>query len=289
MPSSSTSSVVAVVTTQTVAAPIVVAPSSSSVNPAVVTVTSTVSPSTTTAIVFANSASTDQGTMSCSTGFHTCAASLGGGCCPTDRACGTGGVCPPLTTTTVTDASGAVAPVRPTGDSSAVSAASVTTAGPSVCPTGYYMCSAYYIPGCCQVGRNCDTTDCPSSTTQTVVSNGETIIVPGGAGGAVTTSAASNDVNAQAASTTTAAPSSSKLVQGQAVCATGWSACGSDQGGGCCPSEYACGASCTLTAGGGPGTVAKAQPQSQAVHVGAGMGLLLAMVAGPMGVGMVML
>ena len=33
-----------------------------------------------------------------------------------------------------------------------------------------------------------------------------------------------------------------------AGCAAGWFSCGSSGGGGCCPSGYSCGASCTATA-----------------------------------------
>ena len=34
---------------------------------------------------------------------------------------------------------------------------------------------------------------------------------------------------------------------GENGCALGWFQCGSDGGGGCCPSGYACGESCTAT------------------------------------------
>lgn len=250
-------------------------------NPSVVTVTTTISPSTKTDTVFAASASQDQGTLECSTGFQTCVSSLGGGCCPTDRACGSGGVCPPLTTTVE-----AVAPVRPTDASSIVTTTSTTL---SMCPTGYYMCSAYYIPGCCQVGRDCDTTNCPSSTTQTVVTDGATIIIPGGAGGAVTTKSTADSVSAQQETTTTAPPSLASAAAGPGVCATGWSACAGDQGGGCCPTGYVCGASCSATAEGVPNVVAKAPTQSQAVRVWDGLGIAMVIGAMALGFGMVIL
>ena len=35
-----------------------------------------------------------------------------------------------------------------------------------------------------------------------------------------------------------------------ASCATGWFNCAAGEGGGCCPSGYACGVSCTATASG---------------------------------------
>lgn len=35
---------------------------------------------------------------------------------------------------------------------------------------------------------------------------------------------------------------------GEGGCAQGWFSCESGQGGGCCPSGYACGTSCTATA-----------------------------------------
>lgn len=38
-------------------------------------------------------------------------------------------------------------------------------------------------------------------------------------------------------------------------CASGWSTCASDVGGGCCPSGYACGSACTATATGGQDNV----------------------------------
>lgn len=59
-------------------------------------------------------------------------------------------------------------------------------------------------------------TSCPSSESSTMLDSGGVTVV------AVTASAGS--------------------------CATGWYSCGADVGGGCCPSGYACGSSCTATA-----------------------------------------
>lgn len=142
------------------------------------------------------------------------------------------------------------------------------------------MCSAYYIPGCCQVGRDCDTTNCPSSTTETVVSDGATIVVPGGAGGARPTDASTEDVSAQEATQTSESPPSA-AAQGQGSCATGWFTCGQDQGGGCCPSGYECGANCQATAGGG--NVAKAEPESLAVCLGSEVGVMMLGIASLVG------
>lgn len=107
------------------------------------------------------------------------------------------------------------------------------------------MCSATYIPGCCQVGRNCDTTNCPASTTNTVVSNGATIVVPG-AGAPVTEGSIGGGGDVM-----TTAPAASATTAGPGVCAQGFASCAASDGGGCCPSGYACGQMCTATAGGG--------------------------------------
>ncbi|KAI5255195.1 hypothetical protein E4T42_01925 [Aureobasidium subglaciale] len=173
--------------------------------------------------------SSGQGPLTCSSGFRTCPASLGGGCCHTDRACGSL-TCPPLST--------AAPPVLPTSGSGSVSASipmslssiesrTLTSTSSTIiysgCPTGFYMCSAYYLGGCCQVGRNCDTTSCPTSASTAVITNsGLTVIAPSGASSAVLTG----------------------------NCANGWFSCAASVGGGCCPSGYGCGASCTAMTSG---------------------------------------
>ncbi|KAI4733412.1 hypothetical protein E4T50_16033 [Aureobasidium sp. EXF-12298] len=181
-----------------------------------------------------------QGPLTCSPGFQTCPASLGGGCCPTDRACGSL-TCPPLST--------AVPPVLPTSGTGPVSTSALSsvtethrttstsnTVSYSGCPTGFYMCSAYYLGGCCRVGRNCDTTSCPTSASTAVATNsGLTVMAPSGA--------------------SSAAPTGN--------CANGWFSCAASVGGGCCPSGYGCGTSCTATAS-GQSNVGKSAPSEAA-------------------------
>ncbi|KAL1899865.1 hypothetical protein Sste5346_002731 [Sporothrix stenoceras] len=108
------------------------------------------------------------------------------------------------------------------------------------CPTGYYACLASAGGGCCQTGRNCETTSCPPGAAMTTIvnTNGITVVVPQTAAEAATTSSA--------------------------TCASGWFLCGASAGpvAGCCPSGYGCGtASCTLT-GASATTVQKELPTS---------------------------
>ena len=168
--------------------------------------------------------------LTCSTGYRSCPASLGGGCCPTDRACGSAN-CPPLTTQSSATPQ---PPVRPTSLTTTVETTTTTaTRSTSLsypvtgCPTGFYACSAFYQGGCCQIGRNCDTTSCPAVPSTTLVSESSlTIIAPTGSG--------------------ITAPGS--LLTGN--CANGWATCAPSVGGGCCPSGYECGSvSCSIPAG----------------------------------------
>jgi hypothetical protein len=235
IPVNSPSQAVSVYTTTTT---LVIATSGNTETTTVVE-TTTVFPSSSAAVVTPISpSSSGQGPLTCSPGFRTCPASLGGGCCRTDRACGSQ-TCPALST--------AAPPVLPTsGSGSDVISASTTTSRESItssatvvysgCPTGFYMCSAYYLGGCCRVGRNCDTTSCPTSESTAVVSNSRlTVIAPSGArSGAVTGN-----------------------------CANGWSSCAANLGGGCCPSGYECGTSCTATAS-GQSNVGKGAPSEAA-------------------------
>lgn len=103
------------------------------------------------------------------------------------------------------------------------------------------MCSAHYLGGCCRVGRNCDTTSCPTSDSTALVSNGVTIAGISGdvAASTSTTTVDDDDPSATAASS-----------QDEDTCANGWFMCGESEGGGCCPSNYICGASCTATVSG---------------------------------------
>lgn len=129
-------------------------------------------------------------------------------------------------TSTETTASSLVPPARPTSSSTTSHA---STSRVDICPTGFYACSAVYHGGCCQTGRNCDTTSCPTTSSTTFTSNGETIVVP------VTTGSSHNT----------------------GKCARGWFSCADTAGGGCCPVGFACGTSCTATAA--QTTVAKEQ------------------------------
>ena len=119
------------------------------------------------------------------------------------------------------------------------------------------------------MGRNCDTTDCPISTTNTVVSNGATILVPGMGIPTTIGAVSANPSQANPSATgdvTSAATVSNAAATGQ--CAMGFFSCAANQGGGCCPSGYACGSMCTATAGAaGPSEVGKADPASGAVTV----------------------
>ncbi|QIW96870.1 hypothetical protein AMS68_002388 [Peltaster fructicola] len=86
----------------------------------------------------------------------------------------------------------AVVPVRPTtnsdtttiapatvgSSSTSTSTSSSTTSAAPVCPNGYYMCSAVYLGGCCQVDRDCNTTSCPPTATTTVVGGVATVVAP---------------------------------------------------------------------------------------------------------------
>jgi Predicted solute binding protein len=120
--------------------------------------------------------------------------------------------------------------VPPARGTSVTTTTQSTTSRADVCPTGFYACSAVYHGGCCQTGRDCDTTSCPTTSSTTFVSNGVTIVEP-------------------------VATGSSSRPTGK--CAKGWFSCADTVGGGCCPSGYACGQSCTATAA--HSTVAKEQ------------------------------
>ncbi|MCJ1356898.1 MAG: Mucin-21 [Icmadophila ericetorum] len=128
---------------------------------------------------------------------------------------------PPSTTSTSTSLAPAP-PVLPTSQATTtfLSTASLTPLTPSMCPTGFYVCSAYYpLNGCCRVGRDCSTSSCPPlSSTTAFVSDGVTVVVNN--------------------------PTATASVSG---CPLGWFSCGSSGGGGCCPGGYACGqTACTL-------------------------------------------
>lgn len=107
-------------------------------------------------------------------------------------------------------------PARPTHHSTLTS----ETRGDDICPTGFYACSAVYHGGCCRTGRDCDTTSCPTILSTTLISDGVTILAP--------------------VATPTDGPVGNS-------CAKGWFHCADTVGGGCCPTGFACGSSCTAT------------------------------------------
>lgn len=216
--------------------------------------------------------STNANSLGCKSGFFACPSIFGGGCCPSGQVCTTSSLC--LGSSTVTVTSG-LAPERPTSVASTTSntaagvgVASVGTSASSSeeigCPTGYYMCSAYYRGGCCRVGRNCDTTSCPALDTTSVLTTGPTVYV-------------------QYTSTTTESGNNG----GSGSCANGWFSCAASESGGCCPSGYLCGTqSCSATNSGQQDT-GKVTANSQANVVGWAWGL--AALAIGSGIGMILL
>ncbi|KAH6639844.1 hypothetical protein C7974DRAFT_331457 [Boeremia exigua] len=197
-------------------------PASSSATP-----TTSSTPSSTPA---PSSSSNPSSAYTCSTGWFSCPVSLGGGCCQNGRECATGASC-------IGDepsSQAPSAPVRPTSE-----AATTTTEG-DVCPTGFYVCSAYYPSGCCRVGRDCQTTgSCvlPSSTT-VIETNGVTVVAPSGASVAINGAAEGSS------------------------CPSAWYSCPAIDGGNCCPNGYACGEQCTATASGVSSVEAKVAPST---------------------------
>lgn len=170
----------------------------------------------------------------------------------------------------------------------------VTSSAPvGVCPTGYYRCSAYYLGGCCQVGQDCQSTDCPSMASTPVATNGDDVTVYVGNGQGVTTISAGNDpVTTTVGTGVTVAQITSSNVPAAAVgaggCPQSWYACGSDAGGGCCPSGYGCAATCSATQTGLPDTVQKVAPSNGAVNSN-GLEYWMIALAGMLGIGMVWL
>ncbi|KAF2155638.1 hypothetical protein K461DRAFT_274653 [Myriangium duriaei CBS 260.36] len=163
-----------------------------------------------------------------------------------------------LTITSSASESGtAVPPVRPTSDSSPTSPSTTTTtsttqtsAPADQCPTNFYRCSAYYVGGCCRVGRDCSSTSCPPASSTVVASNTHaTVVAPSGGS-----------------------------------CANGWQSCAASVGGGCCPGGYVCGtATCSATAAGQSGVSKSGAPTRRAgkaivIPAMSSIGLLLLMV-----------
>ncbi|KAM0715331.1 hypothetical protein Q7P37_008829 [Cladosporium fusiforme] len=188
---------------------------------------------------------------------------------------------------TTSDETDALPPSRPTGssenseepppDTTEAPSSSVVVEG---CPTGFYMCSARYLGGCCRVGRNCDTTSCPTGDSTAIVSNGVTVAGIGGGDGDVAASTSTTTVDPDGSST--AAASTEESTEGS--CANGWFMCAESDGGGCCPDDYACGASCTATVSGADDTQKMAPSGAGAatwawgfftLAVGTGVGMIL--------------
>ncbi|KAL5045702.1 hypothetical protein BDW71DRAFT_183163 [Aspergillus fruticulosus] len=215
---------------------------------------------------------------SCLEGYASCPSSLGGGCCFPGYECVEGGCAHIVTititlssttltttstetvsasttdtsiTTTTTETTETTASSTSTSTSSAgdltppdrPTSLSTTTSSETeaTCPIGFYACAAVYQGGCCQTGRNCDTTSCPAISSTTIEAEGRTIVIA-----EPTTSAASSEES------------------GARTCATGWFSCADTVGGGCCPTGYACGASCTaVPTASTTGTVAKEAPTAE--------------------------
>ena len=168
-------------------------------------------------------------TQSCRGGYFLCPKSVGGGCCPNGQGCGPDGTCPDLTTSTSATAR---QPDLPTSVSQDTVSSSTTAIGG--CPTGFYMCSARYLGGCCRVDRNCETTSCPPEDSTTLINSGVTVVVTGNG-------------NAQATG---------------GHCANGWSLCGATGGGGCCPTGFQCGRISCIATNPGQDNTLKMAPSS---------------------------
>ena len=142
------------------------------------------------------------------------------------------------------------------------------------------MCSAYYLGGCCRVGRNCDSTSCPAGDSTAVVSTSGLVIIAGGTGASVVTYTSTTTTGAGTATASATATGTT------GSCASGWFGCAESDGGGCCPGGYVCGASCTATVS-GQGDVGKEAPSwgPRGVAVQGGVGLLAVL----SGMGMVVL
>lgn len=160
-------------------------------------------------------------------------------------------------TPSLTTNSGIVPPWRPTSDETATAPETgdpePTTSEPpeDYCPTGYYQCLARQAGGCCRVGRDCATHDCPTTSSTAIVSDGATVLVP-----------------------VSDAPES----QATETCASGWFLCGQEAGpvAGCCPSGYECGsASCTTMGASQTGEIQKMRPDSGANSRSPRVGLLI--------------
>lgn len=208
--------------------------------------TTTTAPTTTSVITTSDL----QTTSVCSTSWHACAASFGGGCCEDGYTCAPSRSCTISSTTT---SGTGVAPVRPTDTDSSITTA--TSSGSTTCPTGFYACSAYYEGGCCRHGRDCLPTSCAPASSTTILSGGVTVVVPVGTAASVATPTG--------------------------ACATGWSSCDASLGGNCCPTGFACGtASCSSLSPTQTSVVQKASPNSGNRRILGIEGVLVGLIAG---------
>ncbi|USP76739.1 uncharacterized protein yc1106_04013 [Curvularia clavata] len=197
--------------------------------------------------------SSSRSAYTCSTGWFSCPASLGGGCCMNGRTCATGASC--LSDNDSTSTRAPDAPVRPTSGSATTTAAPASSA--DVCPQGFYVCSAYYPSGCCRVGRDCQTTgsSCVLPTNTVVDTNGVVVVAPTSSGS----------------------------------CPSAWYSCPANAGGNCCPDGYACGEQqCSATASGQSGVRDKVTPSKASFVSSVSIGVSL-FGAAAVGVAMVVL
>ncbi|KAH7399932.1 hypothetical protein BKA64DRAFT_469500 [Cadophora sp. MPI-SDFR-AT-0126] len=198
----------------------------------VITRTFTVTASSVTRTSTSLSTVTSTSSTACPLNVQACPASLGGGCCPTDRVCAFSSCAPssssasstsPSTSLTTTTSATGVIPVRPTSGTTTPTLTTTTDSGPTTCPTGFYACEAYYEGGCCRTGRNCEKTSCPPTSSTTIISSGVTVVVPVGSAATVATPTG--------------------------ACASGWETCAASVGGNCCPSGWGCGTASCLSVG----------------------------------------
>ncbi|KAF2184309.1 hypothetical protein K469DRAFT_633651 [Zopfia rhizophila CBS 207.26] len=223
--------------------------------------TSAARPSSTAVVVIPTSPSSrlaPTSSSTCSSGWFSCPTSLGGGCCQNGQRCATGTSCLAPGSSSASSVAPS-APVRPTSNEPTTTEPSI-----SLCPTGFYVCSAYYPSGCCRVGRDCQTTGtCVRTSSGTViVSNGITIVAPTGASFA-----------------TTAPPQ-------RGSCPTGWFSCAANLGGNCCPNGFSCGEHCTATPGGNTQVAGKVAPSTASSFSNAS---IWALISGGIAIGIGML
>ena len=180
--------------------------------------------------------------LTCSSGFRSCSGSDNGFCCPSSLGCGPG-----RCLSTAYSTASFVPPVRgTTAETTMTQLSSLPQIG---CPTGFYACSAFYLGGCCQIGQDCHSSSCPAlASTSLIVTNGITIVAP-------RTSGVSQDSQTS-----------------MSRCPYGWFSCLATDGGGCCPSGFACGVSCTSSvSASGTNVVAKEAPTGAGSRSGLGM------------------